>query len=421
MTNGYPPQPKPCIWYVSKYVILPSGEGPASRGYGLMREFSRMGYRSVIVTSDSMGKFGAPPAEEPVAFEQLPENVQLCRFRTLKYSDSKSLRRLLSWADFELKLLKLRRNSLPAPDALIVSSLSLLTILNGLRLRRRYRCRLIFEVRDIWPLSLVHLGGVSRRHPLVIALGVVERIGYRHADAIVGTMPNLAEHVHQVTKRQLPVTCIPMGVDTAAIETTASLPDEYISANLPAAKFTVAYAGSVGIANALDILFRLAESTADTSDIHYVVLGDGELLKQYVSRYGSLSNLTFAPRLPRAQVQEFLERCDLLYISVSDSPIYRYGISPNKLIDYMLAAKPIVASYSGYPSMINEADCGVFVPSGDLVALRDAVFRFRSMSPEERKVIGCRGRDWVLKNRSFSVLANNYLDVLLPDRERQAV
>lgn len=106
---------------------------------------------------------------------------------------------------------------------------------------------------------------------------------------------------------------------------------------------------------------------------------------------------------------------------MSDSPIYRYGISPNKLIDYMLAAKPIVASYSGYPSMINEADCGVFVPSGDLVALRDAVFRFRSMSPEERKVIGCRGRDWVLKNRSFSVLANNYLDVLLPDRERQAV
>lgn len=404
---------------MSKYVILPAGEGPVSRGYGLMREFARMGYRAVIVTSDSMGKFDAPAATRALVFERLPGDVELCRVRTLKYVDSKSLRRLLSWADFEIELLRLRKGALPRPDALIVSSLSLLTILNGLRLRRRYRCRLIFEVRDIWPLSLIHLGGVSPRHPLVLLLGLVERIGYRRADAIVGTMPNLSEHVHQVTKRHLPVTCVPMGVDAEALGAPAPLPESYATKYLPDGRFTVAYAGSVGIANSLDVLFQLAESTADRDDIHYVVLGDGELLQEYIARYGRLPNLTFAPRLPKSQVQSFLSRCDLLYIPVSDSRMYRYGISPNKLIDYMLAAKPIVASYSGYPSMINEADCGVFVPSDDLPALLEAVMRYRTMSADEREQIGSRGRNWILENRSFRVLARNYLQVLFPDQVQE--
>lgn len=426
MTNEHayavaePEAPQRCIWYLSKYVILPSGEGQVSRGYGLMREFARMGYRAVIVTSDSMGKFDAPPADRALVFDRLPGGVELCCVRTLKYMESRSLKRLLSWADFEIKLLRLRKSALPRPDALIVSSLSLLTILNGLRLRRRYRCRLIFEIRDIWPLSLIHLGRVSPRHPLVLLLGVVERIGYSRADAIVGTMPNLREHVHQVTKKHLPVTCVPMGVDPDTLEAATPLPEEYATTYLPKDKFIVAYAGSVGIANALDMLFQLAESTADRDDIHYVVLGGGELLQQYIERYGSLPNLTFAPRLPRSQVQSFLSRCDLLYIPVSDSPMYRYGISPNKLIDYMLAAKPIVASYSGYPSMINEAGCGVFVPSDDLPALVEAVLRYRVMPVEEREQIGTRGREWILANRSFRVLARNYLEVLLPDQMREA-
>ena len=65
----------------------------------------------------------------------------------------------MSWLHFEWRLLRSDGNSLPRPDAIIVSSLSILTILNGLWIRRRYRTRLIFEIRDIWPLTLVEEGG----------------------------------------------------------------------------------------------------------------------------------------------------------------------------------------------------------------------------------------------------------------------
>lgn len=402
-----------CIWYVSKYVITPRSGEPAGRSYALMREFARIGYRSVIVTSDSMGKFDAPVADQPYAIEE-HEGITLSRIRTLKYSDAKSSRRILSWLDFERRLLRLPKGTLPDPDVIVASSLSLLTVLNGLRLRRRYRARLVFEVRDIWPLTLVEEGGFGPRNPFVLGLGVIEKLGYRHSDAIVGTMPNLGEHVEQVVGQALPTHCIPMGVDVAAIQAPTPLPPEYVAEHIPTGKFLVAYAGSIGITNAMDVFFECVESMKQNPDIHFVVLGDGELRQAYMDRYGSLPNLTFAPRVPKAQVHDFLTRCDLLYLSVHNSRVWDYGLSLNKLIDYMLAAKPIVASYTGYQSMINEADCGTFVPAGDPDALHAEILRYVARTAADRESIGQRGRSWLLANRDYRVLAEEYLRVLLP-------
>jgi len=406
---------KPCVWYVSKYVVTPTGGEPASRGYGIMREIAQMGYRSIIVTSDSMGMLNAREAQQRYVLDER-DGMQFCRIRTLKYRATKSIRRMLSWLDFEWKLMRLPSDALPPPDAVVVSSLSLLTIFNGLLLRRRHGCRLIFEVRDIWPLTLTAEGGFSPRNPLVLGLGAIERLGYRRADAIVGTMPNLGQHVRQVTGEALPTHCIPMGVDIKAIESPEPLPTDYASKYLPPGKFTVAYAGSIGISNALDVLFECIERMQDDPRVHFVVLGDGDLRPAYEAKYGSLANLTFAPRIPKTMVNDFLSRCDLLYLSVHKSAVWDYGLSLNKLIDYMLAARPVVASYSGFPSMVDEARCGTFVPAGDPAALEQEIRRFALMPVQERETMGARGRAWVLEHRAFRVLAHDYLKILFPNQ-----
>ena len=141
---------------------------------------------------------------------------------------------------------------------------------------------------------------------------------------------------------------------------------------------------------------------------------DSDLRQAYVDMYGSLPNLTFAPRVPKSLVHDFLTRCDLLYLSVHDSAVWDYGMSLNKVIDYMLASKPIVASYSGFPSMINEAECGTFVPAGDVPALQEEIQRFKGMNAGKRASMGARGRDWLLENRDYRVLAEDYLRILFP-------
>ncbi len=402
-----------CIWYVSKYVAPPGKCSAGGRGYLLMKEFARLGCRSVIITSDSNQLTQVPSLDQPYLRQEV-DGIQLWWVRTLKYQVAKSVRRILSWIDFEWRLLLIPRGNIPRPDVVVVSSLSPLTVVNGFLLRRRYRCRLVFEIRDIWPLTITEEGGFSRYNPLVVGLAWIERLGYRYADAIVGTMPNLREHVADVLGQEKSVGCIPMGIDGSMLVESLDVPDDYDAKYLPKGKFVVAHAGTIGITNALDTFLDCAESLAGNPAIHFLVVGDGDLREHYQTKYGHLPNLTFAPKVPKGMVQAVLAKCDLLYFSVHVSAVWRFGQSLNKVIDYMLSGKPIVASYTGYPSMINEADCGTYVPAGDVAALCAEVLRYSLLPESERNAMGARGREWILAHRSYEELAREYLAILFP-------
>jgi len=404
---------EPCVWYVSKYVSPPAQASAGGRGYLIMRELARRGVKCVVVTSDSNQLAEVPDLTEPYLVQQVDDLV-LVWVKTFKYSIAKSVRRILSWLHFEWRLLFLPIDQLPRPDTVVVSSLSLLTILNGLRWRQRFGCRLILEIRDIWPLTIVEEGGFSRRNPLVLGLGLIESIGYRTADAIVGTMPNLGAHVEQVLGHQRPVHCIPMGIDQTALKPHAPLPDAYVQSYLSSNQFVVAHVGSIGIANALDTFFECAEAMRDDPRVRFLVVGEGDLRQSYQARYAHLPNVCFAPRVAKSMVPAVLERCDLLYFAAHESRVWNYGQSLNKVIDYMLSGKPVLASYTGYPSMINEARCGEFVPARNLEALKAAIERFVEMAPQARVDMGQRGRDWLLANRRYEMLASQYRQLMFP-------
>lgn len=402
------------IWYVTKYFSPKTATSPGGRGWFLMDEMSSAGCKVVVVSSDSNNLVDLPVLQDRVMVQDTGGG-RIVWLKTMKYSVAKSLRRILSWFHFEWNLFWLDKSQLPRPDAVIVSSLSLLTIINGLLLRSKYKCRLVFEVRDIWPLTIIEEGGFSKRNPLVKGLSWLERMAYRKSDAIVGTMPNLAAHVRSELGCERPVYCVPMGVSEEHLNDVAVLPEEYTKRYLSSDKFKVVHAGTIGITNALDLFFAAATAMRERTDIEFIIVGDGALKESYQAQYGGLPNLVFAPKVARNAVQTVLGKCDVLYFSVHESKVWDYGQSLNKVIDYMLAAKPIVASYSGYPSMINESDCGVFVPSNDVDALIAAILAMQSKSQEERSKMGARGREWLLNNRNYSKLASDYLSILFPE------
>ena len=399
------------IWYVTKYFSPKTATSPGGRGWFLVDEMSRAGHQVVVISSDSNNLVDLPVLQDRVTVEDT-DGVKIVWLKTMKYSVAKSLRRILSWFHFEWNLFWLDKGALPRPDVVIISSLSLLTIVNGLLMRLKYRCRLVFEVRDIWPLTIVEEGGFSNGNLFVRGLSWLERLAYRKSDAIVGTMPNLAAHVRTELGHERPVYCVPMGVSQEHLNDVAEVPADYAERYLASDKFKVVHAGTIGITNALDVFFETARAMREHTDVEFVIVGDGALRESYQKQYGDLPNLVFAPKVPRNMVQSVLSEGDLLYFSVHDSKVWDYGQSLNKVIDYMLAAKPVVASYNGYPSMINEADCGVFVPANDVGAVVSAIVEMKSKSAQERAQMGMRGREWLLQNRNYSTLADNYLSIL---------
>ena len=395
------------IWYISKYFAPETNNSPGGRGWLILKGLKEQGINSTVITSDSNNLI------DPVNFQGLKkvesvDGINLVWLKTLKYGVSKSYRRILSWFHFELNLFFLNKENLPEPDAIVVSSLSLLTVLNGLWLKRKYRCRLIFEVRDIWPLTIIEEGGVSASNPMVKFLAWVERLGYKYSDAIIGTMPNLEAHVRAVSDCNTPVHCVPMGFSGEQLKRGQELDAGYVSRYLSSRQIKVVHAGTVGITNALEPFFEAALILEEDSSIQFILVGDGALKEEYLNRYGHLENLVFAPKVHKDQVQAVLSHCDIVFFSTFNSKVWQYGQSLNKLIDYMLSGKPIVASYSGYPSMINEAECGFFIPSEDPKALAMKLKELSGLDPSELNRIGARGRQWLVSKRNYQVLASKF-------------
>ncbi len=395
------------IWYISKYIMPPSECYVGNRGHYLIKELKELGYKTYIINSNSYNKMRNIKLKKKYNFRNL-DNLYYLTIDVLKYYKSYSMRRVLSWLDFELKLLFAPLYKLSKPDILIVSSLSLLTIINGLVIKFRYKCKLIFEIRDIWPLSLIEYKGYSKNNPIILLLRLIEYIGYFFSDQIVGTMPLLSEHVSSIIGNHKKVKIIPIGFDINAANIENKITNKTINKFLDSDAVTITYLGSIGVSNKLETFFETIEKLSHNKNINFLVIGEGELKNYFIKNYGYLENLAICDSIKKKYVNNILKRSDILYLSLGKNKIWDYGQSLNKLIDYMLASRPIVASYTGYKSMINEANCGEFVEAENCDDLENKFIELSKLTNEERSKIGERGKTWLRKHRTYKKLALDY-------------
>lgn len=286
------------------------------------------------------------------------------------------------------------------------------TYLGAERLARRQGARLCFEVRDIWPLSLVELGGLSPRNPLIRLMQRAEDRAYRNADEVVAYMPAADEHMVSRGMDARKFTWIANGFTRESVEGGEPL-DPAVAA-LFSGGFTVGYAGTLGLANALDTLIDAAERLREHTDIRFVLVGDGRdraRLERRVAELG-LTSVLFAGAIARRQIPSALSRFDACYIGWQHKPIYRFGIAANKLAEYMIAARPVLHGYCGHADPVAAAGCGLSPPAGDAEALAAAILRMRVMPPAERTAMGARGAAYAARHFDNAKNVRRLIDLL---------
>jgi glycosyltransferase involved in cell wall biosynthesis len=233
-------------------------------------------------------------------------------------------------------------------------------------------------------------------------------------------MPKLDEHVKEILGYHKPFHCSPIGFNPANYDDgeKATNLEENLKLTIPTGRVVVGYAGSMGVTNSLEMFIDVIESFKYDSRVFFVLVGSGDQKKYYEDQLIECDNVLFLPRVEQREVNDVLKLCDVLYLSTKDSRVWKYGQSMNKVVEYMLASKPIIASYSGYPSMINEADCGCFVDPSSMLSLKDAISKMMKISDEDRRILGENGRDWIYSNRKYSLLAKEYIDAIALSMDR---
>jgi len=392
------------IWYISKYAGTPTKGGPI-RQYLFSKHFALKGFETILISSNSNGFEYLSFKDEYTLFNKPSFKHYVLKGPKIKLGFN--LKRMYSWLLFEFRLRKFfKKQNISIGDTVIVSSLSILTFNSGIRLKRKYGVKLIVEVRDIWPQSLIDLKNLSKNNPFVRILASIEKKAYKKADFIVGSMGNLGEHIKLVAPgNEYKFRYIPMGLDVEV------LGENNLKTKIETNHFIVGYAGSIGISNKIDLILDAADILNNNSNIKFKILGDGVLKSQFMKDYKHLNNVEFLPPVKKSEVNAFLQSCDVLLNPWEDKPIYRFGISPNKWIDYMYAEKPIIIPFNGFKNIINEANCGEFIEANNPELFAKIILKYAKMPKEQLQEIGKRGKKYLEDNLTYEKLSNLYIDL----------
>jgi glycosyltransferase involved in cell wall biosynthesis len=175
----------------------------------------------------------------------------------------------------------------------------------------------------------------------------------------------------------------------------------------------VGYTGSHGAANALDNLLDAA-TRLRSLPVAFVLVGDGpekRRLQQRAAREG-LGKMHFAAPIPKREIPALMSRIDIAYLGWQRQPLYRFGISPNKLLDYMMGGCAVLHAVEAGNDPVLDAGCGLTVPPEDPAAIADGVKRLFAMGADARRALGARGRQYALSHLTYPVLGQRFLSVL---------
>ena len=400
------------IWMINEYAGSPY-HGMTYRHYYLAKELVQLGHKVTVFTSSFSHYTFKQHLEVKQTFTK--ENIDGIDFIWMKmppYSEPKSFGRIRNWFLFAFKLLFIPFLKLDKPDTILVSSLPLHPILPAKYLANKYQAKLIFEVRDIWPLSAIELGGYSPKNLFIRHLQWLEDYAYKNADAVVSVLANAYEHMKTRGLEESKFSYIPNGIAKDELHKKSAL-DAQTLIQLPKEKFIVGYAGTFGIANALESFIEAAKILKNNSSIAFVLVGDGAEKENLKKLADNCENIYFVDAVKKDQVQTVLEYFDLCYIGLKHDSLFRYGVSPNKLFDYMYAAKPILyAIDSGNFKPLSAINGGLDVKAENPRAIVKAVLKLYNMTQQQRDQMGQNAYGYVVKNHTYSSLAKRLLKVI---------
>jgi glycosyltransferase involved in cell wall biosynthesis len=401
--------------------------GMEHRPFYLAREWMADGHAVTLLGATWSHLRGVQPDIRADLEVTLEEGVRFRWLRTPRYAGN-GLGRMANMLTFVAKLFayagRIAREE--RPDVVICSSTYPLDMYPGALIARKSGARLVFEVHDLWPLTPVLLGGYSLKHPYIRLLQRAEDWAYRHAHTVVSILPHARPHMVARGLDPRKFVHVPNGIPAsrALAAETCDVPDAVaalIERERRRGRFLIGFAGGINLNMALETLLDAAVSLA-AADVSFLIAGDGSnagLLRQRLERSGA-DNFHLLGRIPKPSVPKFLSLMDALAIPWHRNPLYRFGVSPNKVFDYMLAGKPILQASEASNDLVAEARCGFTVEAENPAAFADAVLRLRALSPEERRRFGENGRRFVFEHHDCRVLARRFLEAVQRMRPRDA-
>lgn len=399
------------IWIFNHYADKPGGS--ATRHFDLSKRLVEKGHEVHIFSSAySHNRFKYEVDFRLFSFhkKEIHEGVIFHLFKTFPYTKN-DWRRSLNMLSYFILVLGYSFLIKSRPNVIIGSSVHPFAALAAYLLAFLRRSYFIFEVRDLWPQTLIDIGKLSEKSLLTYFLRKLEKFLYKKSLRIITLMPFADEYIGSLGIDTSKVVWIPNGTDL----------ERYKQVKHPTLKetppFALYYLGALGDANGLDIIIRAFRILEDKHPgmFQFYIYGSGPEKENLIRLTNELNlhNIFFCEIVPKDHLHEVISKADAFVFILKDLPLFRYGISPNKLNDYLSSKRPVVAVLNSRNNPVLESFAGISTNIVTPEGAADAISTlFLKTSPHERILMGQRGYDFVAKNFDINILAEHLENVI---------
>ncbi|MBA4603491.1 glycosyltransferase family 4 protein [Thermoactinomyces mirandus] len=398
------------IWLANHYAVPPNIAG-ITRHYELAREWAAEEDAEVTLF---LSKFVHPrrtfiTEEEKQSIEKI-KGLKLAWLWSFPHKTN-NYKRIINMGSFAAVFF-LAGLFKRKPDVLIASSPHLFTAFAGWMLARVKGCPFVLEVRDLWPDSLIKMGGLRNKW-VVRFLVWMESFLYEKADKIIVLTEHQRKFIANKGIESGKIELIPNGIVVSSWRRDPSRRAEFRGKmGVRDDDFVAIYTGAHGPANALQYVVKAGRYLKPGQVI--VLIGDGpekEKLLQ-IKREEGLDNIRFLDPVPKAEIFDYTRAADCGIISLADNEVFR-GARPNKLFDYMFVGLPIVTTVDGEVREIVETNqVGFFAGAENSEGLARAMEQVDALTEEERQVIRERGSDYIDREGDRKKLARRFYGLL---------
>jgi glycosyltransferase involved in cell wall biosynthesis len=274
-------------------------------------------------------------------------------------------------------------------DVVLATTPPLFAGLAGLATARMMGAPFVLDVRDLWPAAATSLMQIDPGWETRVAEAIERRL-YRGAAVVTAVTQPFVEHVDSIrVDGTAPTMLLPNGTLERFFADVAPADADRLGAGPD--EFLVAFAGTMGIAQALPSAIEAAEKL--NGNVKLAFIGEGPM-KEIVTRLAqekALDNVTFHSQRPVEEIPAVLAGADALLVSLSSHPTFEQFV-PSKMIDFMAAGRPILLAAAGESArLLESARAGIVVTPEDPEALAAGV-RWLAEHPAEAAAMGARGR-----------------------------
>ncbi|WP_099203703.1 glycosyltransferase family 4 protein [Miniphocaeibacter massiliensis] len=399
------------IWIINHYADPPN-IGKFTRHYNFAKHLIDRGYNVKIFTASTIHTTSINMITNDSKYKVDNYNgVEYVFVKTSTYQNS-DYKRILNILEYYLRVPKVTKNFVK-PDLILASSPHPLTWMAANKIAKRTGAKFITETRDLWPETFVAMGKVGRKNIISKILYSIERKMYRKADRNIFTIPGGIDYIRDRNLNTSKVDYINNGIDLKTFyENVAN--SKYVDKDLSDKNaFKLVFTGAIGRANDLGITIKAFEilKNSNCDNIKFLIFGDSgekEELEKYCKTKG-LDNVIFKGRVNKNEVPSILTQSDLQLLSVANLPeLYKYGMSPNKLFEYMAAGKPVLSNQSCGYDPIELYDFGKVASSNTSEAIAESLTYFYNLYREDKNKYDqyCTNALNAAKDFDFSVLTD---------------